>query len=380
MFAENNQVSVKQFERMFLIEIFGTFSLTMPALLTRNAGYYGIYPLIFGSLLAGLYLLFLLLVRKKMKGNVIYFEKSFGTFGKGSIVALYWIRFLIKSAYTMVLFVSLIGSTILRGQERWKILLPMLLLCGYVAYEGIETRGRVLEMLYFVIFVPLLLTVVLSVSELSMKEWLPKGIFQWNDFFSTSYLVLLTYSPMEFLLFGSGHLDSVQGKNKKEPKETMEKAAGKGFLRASFFHVLIFLVTIGLFGVTLTKDSLWSALTIMETAKLPADFISRLDILLIAFWIFSLFGVASGYSTYGMWLVKDRWKRGKKGVLLFFFLLCSGVLALLMPDIEKTTTFYFKYLALIDFPIAVLVPFVSLLLNNRHKTSGRQQNSDTVNG
>ena len=148
-------------------------------------------------------------------------------------------------------------------------------------------------------------------------------------------------------------------------KNTIAKMAGKGFIRASFFHIVIFLVTIGLFGVTLTKDSLWSALAMMETAKLPADFISRLDILLIAFWIFSLFGVTSGYSTYSMWLLKDVWKEKRKGVMLAIFFSLSGILTLLLPDIETSTALYFRYLAVIDFPIAIIIPLLSIIFYKR---------------
>lgn len=348
MFTENNQLSVQQFRRMFLIEIFGTFSLTMPAILTRGAEYQGLWALLLGSVVAGIYLCFLLKVRITIKGDYgSCLSKGFGKTGMMVVAGLYWLRFAIKSAYTMLLFESLIKANLLKSQNRFLIFIPFFILCGYVAYQGMETRGRVLEILFFVIFVPLLFVLLLSIPELSLGQMLPKGKIQITPFLKTGYLVFLSYSCMEFLLFNGGGFVK---------KDRIENAAKKSFVLAVGLHILLFLVTIGLFGVQLSKDTLWPALAIMETAKLPADFISRLDILLIAFWIFSMFGVVSGYETYSMWLAKDIFPKEQKGIALIIFLTVSGVIALLLPDIETSTIWFVKYMAWVDFPVAIMIP------------------------
>ena len=366
MFAENNRLSIPQVKRMFLIEVFSTFSLTMPAIVTKEAGYYGIYPLLIGSLLAGVYLLFLLVVGKKVGGNYgDYLREQFGKGIQTVMILLYLLRFLIKSAYTALIFITLIQMNLLKGQGKIQILLPFLLLCGFVAYEGMETRGRILELLAFFIFVPLLVTVFLSLTEVSMVEWLPKGTFSWEKIVRTSGFVFLTYSPMEFVLFYGGNV-SMSEEMKKQGNQ-VGRAVGKGYALAVVFHVVLFLTTIGLFGVQMTKDSMFPAFAIMETAKLPADFISRLDILLIAFWVFSMFGVMSGYSTYGMWLVKDMVKGKKKGIILTVFLLLSGGLTLLFGNLATATDWFFRYLMWIDVPIGVFIPLLVLLKKKRRR-------------
>ena len=76
MFAENKKLSLKQFERMFLIEIFGTFSLTMPTLVTRGFGYNGIYAFLFGILLAGIYLLGGVGGGRRLMGGWVFFDSG----------------------------------------------------------------------------------------------------------------------------------------------------------------------------------------------------------------------------------------------------------------------------------------------------------------
>lgn len=364
MFSENHELSIPQIKRGFSIELFGTFSLTMPALLTRGMGYYGIYPFLMGSFLAGIYLLFLLGVKQKIRIHYgDYIKQQFGKGMQWLIIFLYFVRFLIKSGYTILVFVTLIQSNLLKNQNKILILFPFLLLCGYVAYQGRETRGKTLEILALFIFIPLFLTILLCMSEINIKELAPSGAFVWGEFWATSIIVFLTYHPMEFVLFYGGEKEETREKQ----KET-KKAIGKSFIFTVFAHLCLFITTVGLFGVQISKNTLFPAFAIMETAKLPADFISRLDILLIAFWIFGLFGVVSGYSTYGMWLVKDRVKGRSKNMILTVFLLLSLGVALMIPSLETGTTLFFRYLMLIDFPIAIAIPIIILLKKKRSRT------------
>lgn len=356
-------MSIQQFKRMFLIEIFGTFSLTMPAILTRGAEYQGVLVLLCGTAMAAIYLWFLLTFQNTMQDDYgTCLLKLFGKTGSRAIVCIYLVRFVIRSAYTMLLFVSLIKSNLLKSQNRFFLLLPFCLLCLYVAYQGLETRGRALELLFWVIFVPLLFVVLLSIPELSLHEMLPKGKIAVEPFFKTTYLVFLTYSCMEFLLFHKNHF---------RKNEKFKKSAWKSFGMASGLYFFLFLVTIGLFGVQLSKDTLWPAFAIMETAKLPADFISRLDILLIAFWIFSMFGVASGYITYAVELINHIFLNKQKGLFLISFFILSGGLTLLLPDIEQTSIWFASYMMWIDFPIAFFIPFIIWCILTRKRGTNR---------
>ena len=363
MFSENYELSIPQIKKGFSIEVFATFSLTMPALLTRGMGYYGIYPFLMGTFLAVLYLFFLLGVKQKIRIHYgDYVKEQFGKGMQWVILLLYFVRFLIKSGYTMLLFVTLIQKNLLRSQSKFIILLPFVILCGYVAYQGRETRGKTLEILSFFIFVPLFLTILLCISEINLKEFLPKGVFQWDQFWTTSMLVFLTYNPMEFLLF----YGSEQEETKQKQTRT-RKAIRNSFFFVFLSHICLFFTTVGLFGVQITKSTLFPTFAIMETAKLPADFISRLDILLIVFWIFGLFSVVSGYSTYAMWLVKDRVSNRNKSVILGVFLIMALGIALISSNLERATDIYFRYLMWIDFPLGILIPIVILLKKKRRK-------------
>lgn len=364
MFAENHQLSIPQIKRIFFIEVFSTFSLTMPAIVTRQSEYYGMYALLLGVLFAAIYLLYLLWIASKIKGNYgDDINDRFGRVGQTVISSCYVIRFIIKSAYTTLLFLTLVQNYIVTEQKKWQLLLPFFCICAFVAYEGIETRGRILELLAFFMIVSLLFIVFLSLPEVSIQEWMPKGKSSLSNIVKTSGFVFLTYAPMEFVLFYGTSVSMSQEKKKRGNQIGKAVFQGYGFTVA--VHMLLFFTTIGLFGVQLTKDSMYPAFAIMETAKLPADFISRLDIFFIAFWIFAMFGVISGYSTYSMWLIKDRIKGKKKGIILVVFFLLSGSLSLYLGEVEQATHWFFLYLAWIDVPLAILIPVLVVLKKKR---------------
>lgn len=370
------QISSRQFQRMLMIELFSTTSLILPSLIVRFSGKNGLTPLLLGSGFALVLAVYYLWICEDWKWG--YEKEMMNRTGKvaGSLyMILYAIRYFLHSFFLMVLFSALIQEVLLPQQKRGLILLPLFVLVFYGTRKTLLARARTLELLFPYIFVPLLLVLILALFQVdyaSLPDMLWNGRETETKTVLASYGILLTYQAMEFLLFLS---PVTKQKNKKEI------GMGRVCFLVIFLNVLIYVVTVGMFGTIRTGEKLWSALYIMQNVRLPGHFLERLDILFLAFWIFSIFALFSGYLFYSESIVKE-WKikmqeeKEKKGQWSLSYgtgkcpwypiLFLLGVFGLVcwQPEPEKILTLFCGYLMWIDFPLSVLLP---LFLKRRKK-------------
>lgn len=360
MKSDNKPISLRQIKRMAIIEIFGTASLLLPALMTRMAGQNALLPLIAGSALGLIYVSILTAIDRAAKNDYIgYSIDVFGKIGSKIFAGVYYFRFIIRCGFALQLFCRLIIDNFLQGYSIWSIAFPILLICIYLAFSDIEVRARSLEFLFLFIFVPLILVLALAVPQVDFTNAVPQGI-DGQEILRGGYGAFLCFTGAELLLFS---LPRVRVEDRKKLKYTVASASGFVIV----LNLIIFIITVGMFGVVLTQKSLWPALRIMQTVKLPGGFIERLDILLIAFWIFSMFGVLSGYMSYGVnYAIRVS---GRKFKWLYILIFAGGayLLASRIGTLEEAFSFFSGYMAFIDFPLAVIAPFLLLILGKVRK-------------
>lgn len=368
-----NHITQRQFQRMMMIELFSTTSLILPALVVRLSGKKGLEPLFIGSALAILLAGYYLWICEDWKFS--YGKEIANRSGKvlSSIyMAVYSIRFFMHGFFLMVLFSALIQEILLPEQGRGLILLPVLLLTFYGTRKSLVARARTLELLFNYIFVPLLLVLVLALFQVDYGT-LPHML--WNpdernvQTVLASYGILMTYRAMEFILF----LNPVTEKNREKKRQGM--GMGRVCFFVIFLNILIYVITVGMFGTIRTGEKLWSALYIMQNVRLPGHFLERLDILFLAFWIFSVFALFSGYLFYSETIYrewrgkineerqgKDRWieswhtaKWRQYGYPLVFLvgIYCCAVC---FSNPEKVLPYFARYIMWIDFPLSLLLP------------------------
>lgn len=354
MFSQNNQLSKRQIKRMLLIEIFSTTSLLLPALIVREVDRDGLIPLFIGSLLALVYTNIMVSILDRTRYDYAGFvKKSIGEIGGIVIAVLYFLRFAMRCGFALQLFCQLVLKSLLPDHRLWTVAIPILLLCGYVALKGIEARGRTLELLFFVIFVPIILVLVLALPDVELGRVIPTMQTSLGSLWRGSYGVFLSYGALEFILFSVPHVSE-----KKGVRKSVIIACGA----AVVLNLVIFIVTVGMFGVESSKHSLWPALRIMQTVKLPGGFVERLDILLIAFWVFSMFGILSAYLFYaGHFASKFLPKKSYEWLVLAFMILVYCMVSF-APSLEQSFLLFSKYMAYMDFPLAIGTPILILVI------------------
>lgn len=361
MFAENNQISVQQMKRMITIEIFSTTSLLLPAILARQAEYDGLLPLLLGSVLGVFYArYFIRIVDATRQDYISYAKRSLGQAGAVCLAFLYFIRFVIRGGFALELFCRLVLNNLLPDHKLWTIAVPMLLLCGYISLKGIEVRGRTLEFLFYLIFVPLILVLVLALPKTDLMQVIPRMKLSIGGLAQGSYVVLLCYSAVEFLLFLTPQV---------KERKTVKKHVTLACIMVIVLNIAVFFVTVGMFGVQATKRSLWPALSIMQTVRIPGGFVERLDILLIAFWIFSMFGIISAYLYYASYFAVQTTTARLGGWFVLGFLILVYLLCAAFSDMETAFTWFSRYMAFVDFPIGFFAPLLLVMVGRIRRVS-----------
>lgn len=384
-----NRISEKKLFMILTIELFALTSLILPAILVGFSGKNGLPVLLMAS--AGLFLLaawYLNCYEKKEKSPDLVVEEEMTGIFRWLVKALYEVRFFIHGLFLMIIFVNLIREVLLPDYNRFWLLVPFLLLVFMTAGKQLRVRGRMMEVLFPFIFLPLLVVLFLALFQLDYASlpdqlWAAAGNDSGNSLFYSVYGILLFYQPVEFLLF---LLPAVK---KEEKRGKDQKAAGRrsyvvgaACLFVIFINVIMYVASIGMFGTVRTGEKLWSALYIMQSVRLPGNFVERLDILFLVFWIFGTFALFSAYMYYGSRFVsvedaeflpeienrnrmeekgagpkvqkKEAKKKGR--IYTIIWLLCIFILTLIIRKPKTLFEFFIPYKMWVDFPLSILLP------------------------
>ena len=345
-----HKISEKKLFTILSIDLFSMTGLLFPAVIVRAGGKQGLPALLVASGLAALFACYFLWLTKEGTFSCSEVVGSQSKGGQYAVLAIYGVRYFLHGLFLMVVFADLMGKMLLPGQNRGLLLLPFFLLTYPSVKKDLSTRGSILEVLFPFIFLPLLLVLFLALFQVDYGS-LPEQLWQggiWKGNLRAVYQIFLFYQPMEFLLF---LLPCREKRNK-----------GFGVLLACIFVVsvnLLFYVTaVGIFGAKGTGANLWSALSIMQSVKLPGYFIQRLDILFLVFYIFSTFSLFSGYLFYSQMLVEGKREEKHKKIYRILYLLLLFAAAIEIRDMEKFYEFFLGYKMWLDLPLALLVPLL----------------------
>lgn len=377
----NNTISPKKLFAMLSVELFSMTSLILPSILVGFAGRNGLPVLLTASGLMFLQVWWYVncLGEKNIAIDQIVEEEVKNPF-RWWIKVGYSLRFFFHGLFLAVLFTALIGEILLPGMSPFFLLLPALVLIYLAAKKQLHVRGRILEVLFPYIFLPVLIVLLLALFQLegsSLWEQLFGGLgnhlLGWNglgqdarkeisSFWYGVYGILLFYQPVEFLLFlypgtGEEHSSCHLADQKKEKNWVVAAAC----LFAVVLNTLMYVVSIGLFGTVRTGEKLWSALSIMQSIRLPGKFVERLDILFLIFWIFGTLALLSGYLYYGKRFFvqeKEEGERSQKQARWYalFWFAGIGLGTLWIREPETLFHFFIPYKMWIDFPLSILLP------------------------
>lgn len=355
MFSNNNRISTRQVFRLFVFDFVGESTLILPSQLAAFAGNDGLASIVLGGIMGSLYLWYLAYVLKKMETDLVtYMERILPAWMKKIFLVLLLVYFTGMAGYGAYIFSDVIQKGLIAGESFPLILILVLLTAGYAVCGGIESRARVYEILFVVLFVLLAVMLLIAAGDLEM-EYL-YGFFQADtgSVMKGSLAVFFCLMPLFLLAFFPSYVQKAKwGKLVHAVHAAMWFAIG--------VLAVLYVILLGSFGSRSLTTMKYSAITLMSSIHLRGSFLKRLDAFMIAIWFFTLFALVTVFLFYAQELVQKLRKKDthKKWYLCGVMAAVFGVAEMLHQSSHGE--WFRDYLLYIGIPLFLFLPLFVLL-------------------
>ncbi len=281
MFVENEKISKRQFSVLLLFALFGTSLLLLPAELARVGGENGWQIiLVWGIVLVAIqaFLCHLSSRFPEMTVGHWYGYVFGGVVGKILALALL-VHILLTGALELRIFGEVISAMMLPKTPLWLLTGVFLLGILPVVIGGVEVVGRMAEVLFFFVGIPLVVVLVALMFSVDFGRLMPLDFVDGEAVQKTA----IYFAPLS-----QGLLLTPFFFAKTKWKTGKKSATGIVLV----MMVLISLMTILAFcayGADSLSGKLFPMLQMMERVGLGKVFLSRQDLLFLWFWMVSTF-------------------------------------------------------------------------------------------
>lgn len=351
MEASKYQMNPRQLKRMIILET-GTIGCLFVTLWSgEENGILMVMLSIIGSLFYGG---ILMAIGRTDGGFYAMTERSLPGFLWRLIWLIYVIRFAIRGAWMLSYLEYLIHETLYSG-SRWMILIPLLFVCIYAGTRNLEGRARLVELLFWWVVIPLVLIFLLGLWKADLSAVLPRQEIDAWQLISGEYKLMALFLPLEFLLFRMSALD---GKDYEVWAHGM-----KGVLLSGLWLLLVYVVTVGILGISWSHTDLLGVTDAMEQITVRGGGLERLDIIILLFWLIGGIIALSAYFFQGQQLLRRvcsmRTVNGRFGGSLWavvFLALLTFAIYFCFDSPAAWNAWYLKFACYIDFPVSIGIP------------------------
>ena len=372
MNIENKKISGRQFGRMIIYNYFAVPTLVLPGMLAKEVGMDGFFVLTVGCA-AGYVLLYLVLLqirqmRRDGQDFFSYLNEYFGKWITTVLLIVYLLTALFGAAYGLRLLCDIGRQYLIRDTPAWMVLAVIAVLAVYGLCAGLESRGRMYEIIFWFVLLPLLFLIFLSAYNVEPDRWLP--VFQTDGLqvLRSSYVVFVFFAGSAFLPIFT---ESVR------PHADVFHVVRQCFRFSVCVNLVLFLVLTGIFGAPTVATMDEAVLTLTAMVKVPGGFLERQDALLCGIWLVSVFAFVENALSYGVWCMKKISRKNESGWLLPGTGVFVYVLALCMYRSAHFTLQLSQIYVRIAVPILVGIVLVACILswwkNRDHKESEHAQ-------
>lgn len=297
MFSNNNRISTRQVFRLFVFDFIGMSTLVLPAKLAGTSGCDGVFAIVAGGLFASLYLWYLAWIMNRMDSDLIaYVRQSLPRWGALVMLCFFAAYCILEASYSAYIFADVMKKGLVGGESYTLLLLLILAVAAYAIQSGIESRARVYESLFWVLFVPLFLLLWIAASDVNTVYL--------HSFFTTpvsevageGLLVFEYLMPVFLVLFFPAYV-------RKDAQKKMVAAVYRALWVAVLVFIVFDLILLGSFGERAMAKMRYPALTLMSNIHLRGSFLKRLDAFLLAIWFFTLFALINVFLFYAKQLI-----------------------------------------------------------------------------
>lgn len=354
MNIENEKISGRQLGRMVFYDFFGLTTLVLPGYLAKRAGMDGFFCLVIGFGAGYLFLLFVLSQMRRMEqGYQVYLAKRFGNILTGLLLFCYLLTALFGAAYGLQMLGNVICRYLIRDTSMWLILGVLTILAVYGLSAGLECRGRLYEVVFWFVALPLIILFFLAMFSVEPEGWLPVFRAGGAQLAEGSYVVFAFLMSAAFLPMLAG--DVAGG------------AEGTRVLKQSFalgmcLNLALFLLLAGIFRIPTMAVIEEPALTLTAMVKVPGGFFERQDALLCGIWFVSIFAFVENALYYSVYCVRKICRKREQGWFLFGAGLLVYVTSLAMHYSRALLDTLVRYYLVAAVPLLVIVALLAGIL------------------
>lgn len=361
MSLENKMISQNQTFRMGILENITLGMVVIPYTCVNLAGKWHFAALLLGLVFTAVYMVIIYSLSIRLPRDFQRRLSEGGLLGRTASV-IYSLRYVIRAGLIMLFFGKTVQEFLLQSYSLWIIILIFAVICGYGAGRDIEKRGRLLELLYPWMIIPIILVAVFSISSINLEE-LYRGLMGVNyellgetvgvwDVIKGGYVAFLIMSSTELMLFTLPH-----------QRESNWRNTLKTGIWIIISVLLAYVFVIGILGGHWVASDSQSALNVMEAAFIPGEVIARADYPVLAFWIIGVFAIISGYMFYAKeaFLIGTRLNAKKQGSI-GLWLVVAAVVGLAFVWSQRSTSLYLaKYILWVDVAISIIFPLIFVI-------------------
>lgn len=299
MDIENNRISGRQLGRMVFYDYFALTILVLPGIVAKAAGMDGFFALAAGCAAGyGLFLLVLVSMKEMRRDGKTYdsyLRGYLGSFLTTMILLAELLTALFGAAYGLHLLCVISRQYLIRETPAWLVLAILTGLAVYALSAGIESRGRMYELLFWFVLIPLLLLFFLAAHNVEADRWVPVFCTEGAKMFKSSYVVFAFFAGSVFL--------PMLMENVSE-RANAARVIRQGFLFSTCANLILFLLLTGIFGARTVATMDEAVVTLTAMVKIPGGFFERQDALLCAILLVSMFAFVENMFGYAFWCVK----------------------------------------------------------------------------
>lgn len=327
MFADNRKISLRQLQALLLLDFFGTTLLFLPgelALSTKNGCWSA--AAILGGLFTAISLLLTTLGKTMPDGTVVQWCRSLLGGIVGNLVLLgLAAKLWLDGAVELRLFTEVVSRTMLPSTPMWILSLVILIVSGALAAQGMECRGRAAEVLFFFVAVPLVVILIAVAISSEYRRVMPLALPQLKGMAQSLPEMSVVFQGLVFLYFVFPGL--------KKPHNGSMPVAVVCLLFTLVLTAIVFLC-LAVYGADTLPAKLLPTLQMMERVSFTGVFLTRLDVILLWFWMAAVTVFLSGTLFFGSLLAVQlcHQSEGKRKYWLFAVVILLFIGGTLPPD------------------------------------------------
>jgi spore germination protein len=170
------------------------------------------------------------------------------------------------------------------------ILLPFLLLVGYLTSGGLHVMVRLVELFFPLTFVVFMLLIVLNINHFDLDNLLPVFHKGWQPIFQSLEVVPFSTLGFESMLFLTNFM--------VKPQKAW-KAGVIGYSIAMGLYLLMVTMVVACMSVEEVTRLQWPVVSFAQQIEFPGAFLERFELLFIVLWTIKIYMTTANYYFYG---------------------------------------------------------------------------------